>query len=61
MKPLRVRVLVNVVIDQDAWASEYGIDNTTAAVKQDVTQWVSQGVRDQLASLGLTAGEDVAQ
>lgn len=53
-KTVTVTVPVRLTVDVDAWANEYGIAPTIAAVRDDVKTYVTNGVRDHLDSISPT-------
>lgn len=56
-RTLKVRIPITVEVDLDAWADEYSVDDTAAEVRADVKRHIENLVRQELASLGLAAGE----
>ena len=55
MKTVKVRVTLDLPIDADAWAKEYGTDPWAASVRADVREHIRQSVWSHLESLGLLA------
>jgi hypothetical protein len=52
---VKVRVVLDLDIDPDAWMLEYGVER--AEVRKDVQEYVANGTRDHLSSLGVLIPE----
>jgi hypothetical protein len=48
---MKIKVIVGLDIDADAWMDEYGIERSE--VRSDVIEHVGQSIRAHLSSLGL--------
>jgi len=51
MRPTKVRVLINVVINTEAWCADYGIE--PSEVERDAQSYIGHAVREHLRELGL--------
>lgn len=56
---MKVEVFVKVRVEQEAWASEFGVENTPEAVKADVKQYIKILVTENPVILGLAEGTPV--
>lgn len=52
--PLRVRVMITVEIDTEAWALNYGVEGRNE-IRDDVIAYCGSLVRDQLREVGVLA------
>jgi hypothetical protein len=56
VKPMRVRVVLSLTVDTEAWRYEYGVESEN--VRQDVIDYIGNAVRSDLLDRGLLVSEE---
>lgn len=52
---MKVKITTTVDVDPEAWAEEFNIESSPAAIRADVQTYFAQAVHDQLEHVGLAA------